>query len=188
MEGGGLGQNLTMKSGFKSSILILPGFHKKFTSELLEIDTQKVWITMAVLFHFYVFISFIQLIRLDPCPLINEIMDLVKREEQLVDRGVRTSNLSGLRQRILTRYMQLIRTPAHNPEITRFENQLPVPVLHSAKPKEYKRGGANTEFCHSCRNYLPRTKFSLSSGVVSLFLNNLDCSYFSWFLISNLKN
>ena len=120
---------------------------------------------------------FIQLIRLDPCPLINEIMDLVKREEQLVDRGVRTSNLSGLRQRILTRYMQLIRTPAHNPEITRFENQLPVPVLHSAKPKEYKRGGANTEFCHSCRNYLPRTKFSLSSGVVSFFLNNLDCSY-----------
>ena len=132
---------------------------------------------MAVLFHFYVFISFIQLIRLDPCPLINEIMDLVKREEQLVDRGVRTSNLSGLRQRILTRYMQLIRTPAHNPEITRFENQLPVPVLHSAKPKEYKRGGANTEFCHSCRNYLPRTKFSLSSGVVSFFLNNLDRSY-----------
>ena len=77
-----------------------------------------------------------------------------------------TANLTGLRQRILTRYMQLIRTPAHNPEITRFENQLPVPVLHSAKPKEYKRG-ANTEFCHSCRNYLPRTKFSLSSGVVS---------------------
>ena len=119
--------------------------------------------------YYIIFFIIIQLIRLDPCPLINEIMDLVKREEQLVDRGVRTSNLSGLRQRILTRYMQLIRTPAHNPEITRFENQLPVPVLHSAKPKEYKRGGANTEFCHSCRNYLPRTKFSLSSGVVSLF-------------------
>ena len=98
--------------------------------------------------------------------MINEIMDLVKREEQLVERGVRSANLTGLRQRILTRYMQLIRAPAHNPEITRFENQLPVPVLHSAKPKEHKHV-ANTEFCHSCRNYLPRTKFSLSSGVVS---------------------
>ena len=61
--------------------------------------------------------------------------------------------------------MQLIRSPSHNPEITRFESQLPVPVLHAATPKEHRRG-ANTEFCLSCRNYLPRTKFSLSSGVV----------------------
>ena len=136
----------------------------------LEIQNLKLFIYFCLKICGEFCLFSIQLIRLDPCPLINEIMDLVKREEQLVDRGVRTSNLSGLRQRILTRYMQLIRTPAHNPEITRFENQLPVPVLHSAKPKEYKRGGANTEFCHSCRNYLPRTKFSLSSGVVSVLI------------------
>lgn len=103
--------------------------------------------------------------KLDSCPLITELQDLIFREETLIERGVKPANLYGLRQRILTRYMQLIRSPAHNPEITRFESQLPVPVLHTAKPKEHKRG-ANTEFCLSCRNYLPRTKFSLSSGVV----------------------
>ena len=155
------------KTWFSEKRLISTRCIHGFMSNLIK----KSWTdSKQELFHNEFCFIFIQLIRLDPCPLINEIMDLVKREEQLVDRGVRTSNLSGLRQRILTRYMQLIRTPAHNPEITRFENQLPVPVLHSAKPKEYKRGGANTEFCHSCRNYLPRTKFSLSSGVVSFFL------------------
>ena len=106
-----------------------------------------------------------QLHRLESCSLLNEINDLVRREEALIDRGVRACNLIGLRQRILTRYMQLIRSPVHNPEITRFESQMPVPVLHAAQPKEHKRG-SNAEFCLSCRNYLPRTKFSLSSGVV----------------------
>ena len=60
--------------------------------------------------------------------------------------------------------MQLLRSPDYNPEITRFETQLPVPVLHSAKLKDKTKSGA--EFCMSCRNYLPRTKFSLSSGNV----------------------
>ena len=103
--------------------------------------------------------------RLEGCPLISELSGLVDREFELIARGVKALNLSGLRQRILTRYMQLIRSPVHNPEITRFETQLPVPVLHSAQPKKMK-SGANTEFCSSCRNYLPRTKFSLSSGTV----------------------
>jgi hypothetical protein len=58
--------------------------------------------------------------------------------------------------------MQLVRSPDYNPEIARYESQLPVPVLHSAKPRHRNRG--TTEFCLGCRNYLSRTKFSLSSG------------------------
>ena len=94
--------------------------------------------------------------------MLTELYGLAIREHELISRGVKASNLSGLRQRILTQFLQLIRTPDHNPEITRFETQLPVPVLHSAKPK--MKSGTTTEFCLSCRNYLPRTKFSLSSG------------------------
>ena len=105
-----------------------------------------------------------QLNQMDPCPLINELYSLAIREEQLIRRGVRATYLTGLRLRIITTYLQLIRTPDHNPEITRFENQLPIPVLHAAIPKDKKRG--NPEFCLSCRNFLPRTKFSLSSGTV----------------------
>ena len=104
---------------------------------------------------------------LDSCPLLVELLELVNREITLIQKGVKASNLFGLRQRILTRYMQLLRSPDYNPEITRFETQLPVPVLHSAKLKEKDRkSGSNAEFCMSCRNYLPRTKFSLSSGNV----------------------
>ena len=101
---------------------------------------------------------------MEPCPLITELYSLALREEQLIRRGVRATYLTGLRLRIITTYLQLIRTPEHNPEITRFENQLPIPVLHTAIPRERKRGA--TEFCLSCRNYLTRTKFSLSSGTV----------------------
>ena len=89
---------------------------------------------------------------MEPCPLITELYSLALREEQLIRRGVRATYLTGLRLRIITTYLQLIRTPEHNPEITRFENQLPIPVLHTAIPRERKRGA--TEFCLSCRNYL----------------------------------
>ena len=113
--------------------------------------------------------TYLQLNQMEPCPLITELYSLALREEQLIRRGVRATYLTGLRIRIITTYLQLIRTPEHNPEITRFENQLPIPVLHSAIPRERKRGA--TEFCLSCRNYLTRSKFSLSSGTVGRCTN-----------------
>ena len=39
----------------------------------------------------------------------------------MVKRGVKASNLAGIRQRILTKFLQLVRSPDHNPEIARFE-------------------------------------------------------------------
>ena len=122
-----------------------------------------------------------QLNQMDPCPLINELYSLAIREEQLIRRGVRATYLTGLRLRIITTYLQLIRTPDHNPEITRFENQLPIPVLHAAIPKDKKRG--NPEFCLSCRNFLPRTKFSLSSGTVGRCSNCEQLGNDSFFCI-----
>ena len=50
-----------------------------------------------------------------------ELLTLVEREEEMVKRGVKASNLAGIRQRILTKFLQLVRSPDHNPEIARFE-------------------------------------------------------------------
>ena len=51
----------------------------------------------------------------------DELLELVIREEDLVNRNVRASNLNNLRQRIVSKFLQLIRSPDHNPEIIRFE-------------------------------------------------------------------
>ena len=50
-----------------------------------------------------------------------ELLTLVEREEEMVKRGVKAPNLAGIRQRILTKFLQLVRSPDHNPEIARFE-------------------------------------------------------------------
>ena len=74
----------------------------------------------------------------------------------MIKRGVKPHNLVGIRQRILTKFLQIVRSPEHNPEIARYEKvsrlicgkiiflriaifnpflcciqQLPVPVLHA---------------------------------------------------------
>ena len=48
-----------------------------------------------------------------------ELLELVARELSLIDRGVRHSNLAGLRTRISSALFRLIRTPEFNPEIMR---------------------------------------------------------------------
>ena len=58
---------------------------------------------------------------MDQCPLGDELLSLVIREEDLINRNVRPSNLNNLRKRIGTIFLQLIRSPDHNPEIIRYE-------------------------------------------------------------------
>ena len=48
-----------------------------------------------------------------------ELLELVARELNLIERGVRHSNLSGLRTRVSSALFRLIRTPDFNPEIQR---------------------------------------------------------------------
>ena len=48
-----------------------------------------------------------------------ELLELVARELNLIERGVRHSNLAGLRTRVSSALFRLIRTPDFNPEIQR---------------------------------------------------------------------
>lgn len=48
-----------------------------------------------------------------------ELLELVDRELNLMERGVRHSNLAGLRARVSSALFRLIRTPDFNPEIKR---------------------------------------------------------------------
>ena len=48
-----------------------------------------------------------------------ELLELVARELNLMERGVRHANLAGLRARVSSALLRLIRTPEFNPEIMR---------------------------------------------------------------------
>ncbi|XP_020822055.1 IQ motif and ubiquitin-like domain-containing protein isoform X2 [Phascolarctos cinereus] len=87
------------------------------------------------------------------CKLTQDILELIDREVDLMMRGVKSCNLEGLRQRIATLFLQYIKTPLFNPEVTRYLKVPPDPT------KFYK----NVYFCRSCEMYLPSTEFSISS-------------------------
>jgi len=50
------------------------------------------------------------------CKLTQEIIELIDREADLLMRGVKETNLDGLRKRISTLFLQYIKTPTFNPE------------------------------------------------------------------------
>lgn len=50
------------------------------------------------------------------CKLTQEIIELIDREADLLMRGVKEGNLTGLRKRISTLFLQYIKTPTFNPE------------------------------------------------------------------------
>ncbi|XP_072508965.1 IQ motif and ubiquitin-like domain-containing protein isoform X2 [Notamacropus eugenii] len=87
------------------------------------------------------------------CKLTQDILELIDREVDLMMRGVKSCNLEGLRKRIATLFLQYIKTPLFNPEVSRY---LKVP---QDPTKFYK----NIYFCRSCEMYLPSTEFSISS-------------------------
>ncbi|XP_064632189.1 IQ motif and ubiquitin-like domain-containing protein isoform X2 [Lineus longissimus] len=88
------------------------------------------------------------------CKLTQEIIELIDREADLLMRGVKETNLEGLRKRISTLFLQYIKTPMFNPEVT---SLLKVPQDPAVLRK-------NIYFCQSCNQYLPSTDFQLSSN------------------------
>ncbi|XP_033745272.1 IQ and ubiquitin-like domain-containing protein [Pecten maximus] len=88
------------------------------------------------------------------CKLTQEVIELIDREADLLMRGVKESNLDGLRKRISTLFLQYIKTPTFNPEAAKL---LKVPQDPSSLRK-------NIYFCPSCNQYLPSTEFALSSN------------------------
>jgi len=88
------------------------------------------------------------------CKLTHEIVELIDRETELLMRGVKESNLDGLRQRISTLFIQFCKIPLFNPEAARL---LKVPQDPSVLRK-------NVYFCPSCTSYLPSSEFPLASN------------------------
>ena len=55
------------------------------------------------------------------CNLTREIVDLVDREADLINRGRSEKTLAGLRKRMANLFLQFIETPEFNPEAARFQ-------------------------------------------------------------------
>ncbi|XP_029472517.1 IQ and ubiquitin-like domain-containing protein isoform X2 [Rhinatrema bivittatum] len=92
------------------------------------------------------------------CKLTQEIIELIDREADLMMRGVKECNLEGLRKRISTLFLQYIKTPFFNPEVARI---LKVPQDPAVLRKDIF-------YCHSCKNYLPATSFSVAANAVNI--------------------
>jgi len=88
------------------------------------------------------------------CKLTQEIIELIDREADLLMRGVKEGNLTGLRKRISTLFLQYIKTPTFNPEAAKL---LKVPQ----DPNTLRK---NINYCHSCGNYKPSTEFYITSN------------------------
>lgn len=54
------------------------------------------------------------------CPLTQDLVELIDREQDLMSRSVKASSLEGLRTRITTLFLQYIKTPAFNPEVAKY--------------------------------------------------------------------
>ncbi|CAD8114686.1 unnamed protein product [Paramecium primaurelia] len=64
------------------------------------------------------------------CNLTREIVDLIDREADMLNRGRPEPSLEGLRQRLQNLFLQFIETPEFNPEAARFQ-KIPYEILKS---------------------------------------------------------
>ncbi|XP_067236610.1 IQ motif and ubiquitin-like domain-containing protein isoform X3 [Chanodichthys erythropterus] len=88
------------------------------------------------------------------CKLTQDIVDLIDREMDLLMRGVKKSKLDGLRKRISTLFLQYIKTPAFNPQVSKL---LRVPQ----DPADLKK---NIYLCRGCNEYQLSTDFALKTN------------------------
>ena len=65
------------------------------------------------------------------CILTRELVDLIDREADLLNRGRPEASLDGLRKRILNLFLQFIETPEFNPEAAHFQK---VPIDLADRP------------------------------------------------------
>ncbi|XP_062404103.1 IQ and ubiquitin-like domain-containing protein isoform X3 [Sardina pilchardus] len=88
------------------------------------------------------------------CKLSQEIVELIDRESDLLLRGVKEANLEGLRTRISTLFLQYIKTPTFNPQVTKL---LRIPQ----DPAELRK---DIYYCRGCNAYLRSTHFALTAN------------------------
>ncbi len=81
-------------------------------------------------------------------------MNLIDREADLLMRGIKEENLDGLRKRIVTLFLQYVKTPQFNPAAAR--------VL--SVPQDLDVPKADTFYCTTCQRYLPSHEFQVSSS------------------------
>ena len=62
------------------------------------------------------------------CNLTRDIVDLIDREADMLNRGRSESSFAGLRKRLSNLFLQFVETPDFNPESARFQ-QVPQEMI-----------------------------------------------------------
>ena len=55
------------------------------------------------------------------CNLSRDVVDLIDREAEMLNRGRGEASLAGLRKRLANLFLQFVETPEFNPEAARFQ-------------------------------------------------------------------
>merc|ERR1711934_1163749 len=63
------------------------------------------------------------------CRLTRDLVDLIDREADMINRGRPESSLEGLRRRIQSLFLHFMETPEFNPEAARLERCLVISML-----------------------------------------------------------
>ena len=75
------------------------------------------------------------------CKLTREIVELIDREADMLNRGRSEASLTGLRKRLANLFLQFIETPEFNPESARFQK---VPSELMVRPNVKPLEGASS--------------------------------------------
>ena len=78
---------------------------------------------------------------------------MIDREADLLMRGIKEENLNGLRKRIVTLFLQYIKTPQFNPAVAK----------HLKVPQDINDTKVESFYCTTCERYLPSIEFQISS-------------------------
>ncbi|XP_057185182.1 IQ and ubiquitin-like domain-containing protein isoform X2 [Triplophysa rosa] len=85
------------------------------------------------------------------CKLTQEIVDLIDREVDLLMRGMKKKNMDGLRKRISTLFLQYIKTPEFNPQVSKLLQY----------PADLRK---NMYLCSGCNEYKSSSDFALKTN------------------------
>lgn len=105
------------------------------------------------------------------CALTREIVELVDRETDLLNRGRKQQSMANLRRRVGTLFLQWIQTPEFNPESARFQKTLqPLSRRPEVKPilkaRDKRRGMSET--WTAVQSQQSKVSLTMNGGLASM--------------------
>jgi len=101
--------------------------------------------------------------HIEECLQKRDLLDLMSREALFSAMPLKPTDMVGLRRRVSSSFMAILRSPHINPEIARYEKLMPRPLILS-QPRRHRSSEVSLLRCPGCGRHLERSSFPLTSG------------------------